>query len=314
MRPLGATTFEGLELTGAARDVRTDAGGRGVVVDEASLRAVLREGRVLEGLVTDPALPAPAAGALVGLPVAAGFRAAVADAVGAHDGDRTPLRLLLDDLPVASLIAGYGDLYRRPPAGDSTPLSTAALRVDICAGWASDATMVRAVKRDGRIPTPVGPVAPALTGTGDEAGDPAGDELAWHRLDPLGPGAMRRRRRLDVAVDGAVVVVDAMFRDTHVDDEGTETVLHEWAVAATVDADGTVRSCRATPHVLPWGECPTAAGSAGRLVGRPVGDVRAVVGAELRGTSTCTHLNDLLRSLADVPHLADLAGPPLSRR
>jgi hypothetical protein len=40
-----------------------------------------------------------------------------------------------------------------------------------------------------------------------------------------------------------------------------------------------------------------------RLVGRPVEAVRDVVRAELRGISTCTHLNDLLRSLGDVAAL-----------
>jgi hypothetical protein len=62
--------------------------------------------------------------------------------------------------------------------------------------------------------------------------------------------------------------------------------------------------------VLPWDECPGAAGSAARLVGQPVGALRRIVGDELRGTSTCTHLNDLLRSLADVPHLVALLPTP----
>jgi hypothetical protein len=52
--------------------------------------------------------------------------------------------------------------------------------------------------------------------------------------------------------------------------------------------------------VLPWPECPAAAASAGRLVGHPVTDIRGVVRQDLRGVTTCTHLNDLLRSMGDI--------------
>lgn len=56
-------------------------------------------------------------------------------------------------------------------------------------------------------------------------------------------------------------------------------------------------------RVLPWRECPVAQGSAQRLVGLPVGSLRAYVRRTLTGTLTCTHLNDLLRSLDEVPAL-----------
>ena len=59
-------------------------------------------------------------------------------------------------------------------------------------------------------------------------------------------------------------------------------------------------SCSATPRVLPWLECPAAAASAARVQGRPVGELRALVKEELVGISTCTHLNDLLASLAQA--------------
>ena len=56
--------------------------------------------------------------------------------------------------------------------------------------------------------------------------------------------------------------------------------------------------------MLPWVECPQALGSASRLVGATVDELRAVVRADFVGTSTCTHLNDTLRGLADLPALA----------
>jgi hypothetical protein len=96
-----------------------------------------------------------------------------------------------------------------------------------------------------------------------------------------------------------------MFRDTHVDAEGTETVLHEYDVEVKVDpATLEVIESAATPRVLPWIECPQAVASAGRLVGHRIGTLRELVRRELKGVTTCTHLNDLLRSLDDVAPLA----------
>jgi hypothetical protein len=116
--------------------------------------------------------------------------------------------------------------------------------------------------------------------------------------------AMRRRRLVEVR-DGSPCSLYAMFRDTHVDPSDAETVLRENAVTADLDPDTLVLSrCQAEPRVLPWVECPEAAASATRLDGRLASDVRRLVGRELRGTTTCTHLNDLLRSLGDLGVLA----------
>src|SRR6202035_812938 len=120
-----------------------------------------------------------------------------------------------------------------------------------------------------RSPVPLGPPAPAL--------EPADDSLGWHVMAALPPHGMRRRRRIDVvapAPAGGPYLVDAVFRDSHVDGEGTETVVHEYGVTATVDAaSGTVASIDATADVLPWAECPAAVGSAARLVGHTLSDL-----------------------------------------
>ena len=47
---------------------------------------------------------------------------------------------------------------------------------------------------------------------------------------------------------------------------------------------------------------------ASRLVGTPVSGLRRHVRDTFLGTSTCTHLNDTLRSLEDIPALLKLAG------
>jgi len=155
---------------------------------------------------------------------------------------------------------------------------------------------------DGLPPVVTGPPAPDL----DEIDDP----WAWHAFPgPLPLRAMRRRRRIDVMPGdvtpggAATWSVDAHFRDSYVDEEG-ETVVHEYTLVALVDAEtAVVRHATATPRVLPWFECPEAAASAGRLAGRSLASLRAGVRAEFLGASTCTHLNDMLRALADVGEL-----------
>jgi hypothetical protein len=97
-----------------------------------------------------------------------------------------------------------------------------------------------------------------------------------------------------------------MFRDTYVRSDGVETIIHEYTLVAVVDADtGVIVESRATPRVLPWQECPGAVASAGRIAGMTLQDLHFRVRQELSGTSTCTHLNDLLRSIADTEALID---------
>ena len=82
--------------------------------------------------------------------------------------------------------------------------------------------------------------------------------------------------------------------------------MHEYGVRATVDAVArTVRAIEAAADVLPWAECPAAVGSAARVAGHALAELRPWVRKTFTGTSTCTHLNDTLRGLADVDVLID---------
>jgi len=292
-----------LELLGHARDLLTPRSGPAEVLGAAQVRAALDETRVLRTLETHPS--EEAAQGLVGRHVGVGFRAEVERLLNASAARRSPLYLLLDDLPVAALISGYAGLYT---SGEDGPDIAAAMlpsesdqrarmiKGDICAGWRSDGTMMVALRTSKRMPAPVGPPAPSLARPDDP--------LAWHEIAPLASPAMRRRRLVDVTW-GNPLIVAAMFRDTHKSTDGVETVLHEYTVSVTVDPRTLrVLTCEATPRSLPWTECPEATGSARRLEGQPVSDLRRFVRKELTGTTTCTHLNDLLRSLADVAVLA----------
>jgi hypothetical protein len=285
----------GLVLRGGARDLATSVEGVGCVLAEATVTAGVDPMGSLVTLAVEGAVGTGDPAALLARSVAGGFRDAVHKAFPDDVRAGSPLALLLDDLPVASLISGYARLYQGEVPADAARTN---MKSDICSGWRAEGTMMVAVRAGHGVPVTVGPVAPAIA---DETAD---DALGWHAIDALPAGAMRRRRLVDVLDEGDTWAVTALFRDTHVDPAGVETILHEYALVATVDAASRAfTSCRAVPRVLPWVECPVAAASADRLAGERVAGVREFVRSSLRGTSTCTHLNDLLRSLADVATL-----------
>jgi hypothetical protein len=77
-------------------------------------------------------------------------------------------------------------------------------------------------------------------------------------------------------------------------------------LSATADAQSLrLLSLEAQPRVLPFVECPSATANLSRLLATPLPELREKVLAELRGTVGCTHLNDALRALAEVPALAE---------
>jgi hypothetical protein len=279
-----------LLLTGAARDIRTESDGRTTELARATLTATVRmTTRTIGSIDTDPAFDGLTE--LVGAPALGGFRAAVDAAAPTLRRDRAPVYTLLDDVPVTTLISGHalgasgavGAMQSgyRPPA-------------DGCAGFVSGGLLLSSFA-EGDPVIATGPVAPDLLGT---------DPDAWHPMATLPPHAMRRRRRVDVRRTDDLVAVDAMFRDTYVRGDGVETIVHEYTLTATVDPrDGRIVEAAATPRVLPWQECPGAVASAARIAGMTLSELHSRVRRELTGTSTCTHLNDLLRSVGDVTAL-----------
>jgi hypothetical protein len=288
---------EPLTLHGRARDLRTGPDGATQELGAAELDVVIERSGVrgtVERISGRPELPGT--GSLVGASVPPGFRGALAAALPEEVAAASPLHVLLDDVPGAVIVSGYA--WADGSSGDRVDWSRGPrvpIFVDGCSGWAAEGTMMTSVRRENSLPPMAGPAAPDLG---------AADPQAWHALRDQLPGEMRRRRRTDVLVDPAdrgVLVVDAMFRDSYCDLDGDESVVHEYGLAARVSRDGLiVLELAAEPRVLPWQECPMAAASAQRLVGRPLHGLRDAVRSELTGTSTCTHLNDLLRSLADL--------------
>lgn len=280
-----------MQVVARGRDLLTRADGTTDVRDHAELRVSLDAFGTVTAIDSDP--PESALAALVGGSVSRGFRARVDVAVPEHRDAATVLHLLLDDLPMAALISNYGSSREQPEF--TLPPEAGERLTDLCAGWAAGATMLRAMASTGIFPIPVGPPAPDLA--------PTDDPLGWHDLPPMAPRSVRRRRRIDVQA-GELLALDVHFRDSHLGADDPEDVLHEYTLAATVEPDTLeVRTAEATARVLPWPECPQAIASASRIVGQPVSALRALVAADFTGTSTCTHLNDVLRSLASVTAL-----------
>jgi hypothetical protein len=280
-------------LNGRARDLWTAADGTATELGSATLSATVELiARVVRHVEVTP--PVAAMSRLAGAPAMSGFRAA-ADKAAPELRDARDLRYtLLDDVPVATLISGHA-LSASNLLGDVTKSGYLPV-ADQCAGFASDGQLLTSLK-DGGTVTPTGPEAPDL--------DHDDDAWAWHRVAALPRYAMRRRRRIDAYGESAGRVgIDAMFRDTYVRSDGVETIIHEYTLVAVVDAEtGVIVDSRATPRVLPWQECPGAVASAARITGMTLQELHFRVRRELSGTSTCTHLNDLLRSVADAEAL-----------
>jgi Protein of unknown function (DUF2889) len=289
------------------RDLCTDSSGRARREHTQSFRARIAPDRKLLGIEADP--PEPLLAQLIGLPVGPGFRARMAEILPAHAQGQTLLYALLDDLPGATLVSGYavqrGEaavLPKVPVSGADTLAQHVGAAENMCAGWATEATIVVTFRQKGSVPAPMGPDAPLL--------ERDGDALSWHHMEPLAPESTRRRRRLDlIPAVGADQpwLFDSHFRDSYRDALGDETVVHEYVVEGALDHSGTrIAEARTDARVLPWVECPGAVVSTARMVEKSLTELRAEVRSEFVGTTTCTHLNDSFRSLSDLVPLRAL--------
>jgi hypothetical protein len=295
-------------VRGAARDEITRADGTVDVVDETSVEVVTEQGLITTFAATgtsfDPSV-------FVGHPLRQGFRRRVREV---HTDDGSTLSLLLDDLSGAMVAAGYVHAMEwgtEPPDTPDTPDTPVASgppghspppaavdaqlrQVDLCSGWRADGTMMVALRAG--EPMRFHAVAPVPT---------LPDGADWPP-DPIPVPGLRRHRRIDVRPTGDAWHVDAWFRDIYCNRAGETGALHEYTVDVVVDArDHTLLDVRATPHVLPWDECPAAADAVGQLAGQPVEDLRATVQKTLVGIECCTHLNNELRELADLPVMVE---------
>ncbi len=273
-----------LTVDGAATD---EVGSARRVVAAASVRVEVRDGRV-RSLDTTPSAPTTS---LVGLGVVGGFRAAARAALpDPGEGSPSLVAALLEDLPVATLVSGYLEVRAaRVGAGAEDHLA------GVCSGWREDGAPLAQARLLG-VP-PISDLTPVR------------DARLGEPFPPLGPGALRRVRWIDVAPDADGARVQAGFRDTCRDDTGPEGVLHEYALTARSSPDGAVTDVRPEPRVLPFSECLLAVGPARQVTGM-AHELPRTVPRLLAGTLGCTHLTDLVRSLGCLPALLRTAAGP----
>lgn len=291
-----------MHVAGRARDLYTPAnGGEPVVRAEDAFTATLGNDRAIRAIETSPRRAATPQ--LVGERGGGHLRKALGELMPEELAGATPLYLLLDDISGASLVARWAwsqwvedwrSLRDREGSGEQLAQPTTA-REGVCIGFAPGNTALTQ------------PPGTGLTGGAPvpDLRNPA-DRQGWHEFaDQAGAVGMRRARRIDVALAGDAIRIDSHFQDSASHRDGGRVGLHEYLLSAAADrAGGRITAIAADPRILPFPECPQATLGLQRLVGTKLSDLRQTVLGAFRGVHGCTHLNDALRALAEVPALA----------
>jgi hypothetical protein len=284
------------EMVGRARDLLTpDDGGAPEVLATGQFRIIASPQREILSIETDPDVPGIRD--LVGVRAGGASRRALEEKLGDHLG--SPLYQILDDYAGASLVAGWiwsrwTDNWMTEARGSFA--GPGRSMVDICTGFAAGASSLTAEGKPvktGQSTAEVGPL------------EHPDDAIGWHPMPHQQGPQKRRARRIDLWREGDLVKVDAGFQDSGSNPDGGRTAIHEYRLFAEIDAGtGILVALQILPLILPFRECPGASVKATRMIGRDVAQFRSAVIETLPSTLGCTHLNDVLRALADVPVLA----------
>ncbi len=300
-------------VVGRARDYLTGADGVGQsasadrvpasrVLDAASIEATLDPAKMITAI---GAYPEPARiGALIGERAGNHLRTALRQAMPELIATASPLYLLLDDLSGVALVSSWA-------WSQWDPGWAANVRERIPNGRVDTATQTRegvcwGLKPGNSGTTFDGPRTMPGHADAGELRNPA-DPDGWHDFPASAGPSFRRARRIDVTRDEDVglIRVDAMFQDSASTPAGGRTAIHEYRLSASIAIDtGAFVSIEPEARILPFAECPGAIHNTARLIGARAADVRQDVLTQLRGPEGCTHLNDALRALAEVPRLA----------
>lgn len=297
---------EGIEkdrlFVGRARDLLTPVEGCPRTLAEGGFEARLAQDKTITAIRAHA--PGPDLSHLVGERGGGHLRLVLRETLPQLVAGSDPLYLVLDDISGSALVSAFAWVQWYPDwaeqfrerIGAEEHDKLMAQRVNVCWGLQEGNS---GMQTDG----PPKNVADADAGDLRNPADPEG----WHQLaEADGPG-FRRARRIDVVRDddAGLIRIDSAFQDSARMREGGRVAIHEYRLRATADI-GTLEILALEPeaHILPFSECPGAIGNTARLIGRRLPDIRGEVLALLRGPEGCTHLNDALRALADVPALA----------
>jgi hypothetical protein len=285
-------------MHGHARDLLTPADGSAPIV-LAEDRFTILASPLREILSISVSPDRPNVQQLVGIRGGGQSRNALATIMAADRLAGSPLYLLLDDFAGASLVAGWvwsrwiddwGE--RNEKSGARSTAGRNGKMEGVCTGFAPGSSALQPRKFQdqncARVPTLI------------NANDPGG----WHDLGVQTGVGMRRARRIDVWQEGDGLAIDIGFQDSGTSPDGGDRIaIHEYHARAMA-RDGSLASIAVDPRILPFVECPGAVANAQLVLGTQLHDMRARVLETLPGTLGCTHLNDVLRSMAEVPQLA----------
>ena len=287
-----------MHLIGRCRDLFTPADSSSpAVIAEDVLNVTVRPNRVISAISTVPALE----GIDVLIDMKGGLRTKIVESFPDQVQRGTPLYLLLDDISGATLVSGFAFTHWMAPGElpkmdslDPDIKSRKLKMVGICAGFQEGASALGEEDPPAKHATRVVPNLPVEF-----------DPHAWHELFETTEVSARRSRRIDVWREDDEWVIESFFQDSGTSPSGNRIAVHEYTIQARVNVvSGLVTAIEAVPQVLPFLECPMATLSVHRLVGQPIRDFRSNVNVLLPGIDGCTHMNDALRALAEVPVLA----------
>ncbi len=288
-------------MTGQARDLLTPADGSAPrITATGEFEILANQRREILSVSVQP--DHTEVSHLVGHRGGGNLRATLAETLPNEKAAATPLYLLLDDYSGASLVAGWVWSRWNPDwmitaraSGAAATAGRGGKMEGICTGFAPGSS---ALNEDGtgNIETQSACPVPPLV-------NPA-DPLGWHEMVVQTGVGMRRSRRLDVWIEDGKIQIDVAFQDSGTSPDGGRVAVHEYLVTAVADLETReLLELTPDPRILPYPECPGAVANAQRIIGSRLDDLRLRVLDLLPGTLGCTHLNDVMRSLADVPAL-----------
>lgn len=290
---------------GRARDIVTPVdGGEPLVIAEDAITGHLDQRTILD---VESSPPRDVLAKLPGERAGARLRAALDRVLHAEKRAGEPIYLLLDDLAGASLVCMWG--WSRWNAEQvRARVERAELKMPdmagVCIGFRPGSrALIPIQQQDAGFRPNSTEVVPLVN-----PADPAG----WHALpaDEEKPH-FRRARMIDIWREDGRIHVESLFQDSaSLPGSTLREAIHEYRLRATADgATGTLLTLDASPGTLPHAECPAATVNISTLLNTPMADLRDTVLERLRKTAGCTHLNDMIRSLAEAPVLAGkLAG------
>jgi hypothetical protein len=288
-------------MKGHARDVWTPVeGGAPVVLAEDRYTILASPAREILSIEVTP--DRPHAQQLLGVRGGGQSRTVLMEIMAEERSKGEPIYLILDDFAGASLVSGW--IWSRwvddwtkmaEKSGLQSTAGKGGNMEGVCTGFSPGSSALVGVG-GARMKEQSCTIVPSLINPDDPDG--------WHTLPNQDGVGMRRARRIDVWADGDAFAIDVGFQDSGTQPDSDERMaIHEYHVSARTNA-GALADLKVDARILPFQECPGAVAHAQRMLGAPLSDLRTKVLDTLPGILGCTHLNDVLRSMAEVPQLA----------